>query len=45
MPGLTISNAKESGAFGAAAFARVAALDKFASIDREISEFVSEKVK
>lgn len=45
MPGLTVSNAKEAGAFGAAAFGRVAALGKFASIEEEISEFVSEKVK
>ena len=45
MPGLTVSHVKEAGAFGAAAFARVAALDKFASIEEEISAFVSEKVK
>jgi sugar (pentulose or hexulose) kinase len=43
MPGLTVSNVKEAGAFGAAAFARVAALDKFASIEEEISAFVTEK--
>ena len=45
MPELTISTAKESGAFGAAAFARIAALGKFDVIEAEISEFVSEKVK
>lgn len=45
MPELTISTAKESGAFGAAAFARVAALGRFDSIEAEISAFVSEKVK
>lgn len=45
MPELTISTAKESGAFGAAAFARVAALDRFDSIEVEISDFVSEKAK
>ena len=45
MPELTISTAKESGAFGAAAFARVAALGKFDSIEAEISAFVTEKVK
>lgn len=44
MPGLTISTARESGAFGAAAFARVAALGRFDSIEAEISGFVSEKV-
>ena len=45
MPELAISTVKEAGAFGAAAFARVAALGKFESIEAEISAFVSEKVK
>jgi hypothetical protein len=45
MPGLSISTAREAGAFGAAAFARVAALGKFNSIESEIADFVSETQK
>lgn len=45
MPGLSISTAREAGAFGAAAFARVASLGKFNSIESEIADFVSETQK
>jgi sugar (pentulose or hexulose) kinase len=45
MPELTVSDRQQPGAFGAAAFAYIAAKGKFESIHESISEFVSEKVK